>query len=302
VTPESCHPFRSEQAKAEFARLYAQLAAAWPVESETMELETPSGRTFVRASGRSFDPPLVLLAGLRGTSLMWRPNIAALSAHYRAYALETINDVGWSVARRQISKPDDLVQWLDEVLGLLAPEHPINLVGMSYGGWIAALYALRFPERVRRVVLLAPGGTVLRFSSWFYVRVMYHALRLPGSQGDAFQRTLRWIFSDMVASGEAGRAYVEEEVAAVLKSGRLFALPRLVWPTVLDDAAWRRWSVPALFLVGEHEKIYPPRAALRRLARVAPGIRAEIVPGAGHDLTFVKPGLVAAKVLAFLAA
>jgi pimeloyl-ACP methyl ester carboxylesterase len=173
---------------------------------------------------------------------------------------------------------------------------------MSYGGWIAALYALRFPERVRRVVLLAPGGTVLRFSSWFYVRVMYHALRLPGSQGDAFQRTLRWIFSDMVASGEAGRAYVEEEVAAVLKSGRLFALPRLVWPTVLDDAAWRRWSVPALFLVGEHEKIYPPRAALRRLARVAPGIRAEIVPGAGHDLTFVKPGLVAAKVLAFLAA
>ena len=269
---------------------------------ETTELETASGRTFVRVSGRATDPPLILLAGMRGTSLMWKPNIAALSASYRVYALETINDVGWSVARREIETPDDLVRWLDEVVGLLVPDGPINLMGMSYGGWLASLYALRFPGRVRRVVLLAPGGTVLRFSFWFYVRVMYHALRLPGSQGDAFRRTLRWIFSDMVESGEAGRAYVEEEFAAVLKSGRLFALQRLVWPTVLDDSAWRRWSVPALFLVGEHEKIYSPRAALRRLARVAPGIRAEIVPGAGHDLTFVQPGLVAAKVLEFLAA
>jgi pimeloyl-ACP methyl ester carboxylesterase len=267
-----------------------------------MSLDTPSGRTFVRASGRSSDPPLVLLAGLRGTSLMWTPNIGALSAGHRVYAVETINDVGWSVARREMRAPEDLVCWLDEVLGLLAPGHPVDLVGMSYGGWLASLYALRFPERVRKAVLLAPGGTVLRFSPWFYVRVMYHALRLPGSQGDAFQRTLRWIFSDAVESGEAGRAYVEQDVAEILKSGRLFRLPPLVWPTVLDDAAWSRWSVPALFLVGEHEKIYSPRAALRRLARVAPGIRAEIVPGAGHDLTFVKPGLVAAKVLGFLAA
>ena len=45
---------------------------------------------------------------------MWKPNIAALSAGYRVYALEAINDVGWSVARREIKGPDDLVRWLDE--------------------------------------------------------------------------------------------------------------------------------------------------------------------------------------------
>ena len=203
MTTQSVRPFRSEHARAEFAELDARRAEGWPVASETTELETPSGRTFVRASGCATDSPLILLSGMRGTSLMWKPNIAALSAGYRVYALEAINDVGWSVARREIKGPDDLVRWLDEVLGLLVPDGPVNIVGMSYGGWLASLYALRFPGRVRRVVLLAPGGTVLRFPIWFYVRVMYHALRLPGSQGDAFQRTLRWIFSDMVASGEA---------------------------------------------------------------------------------------------------
>ena len=151
-------------------------------------------------------------------------------------------------------------------------------------------------------MLLAPGGSVLRFSFWFFARVMFIALRLPGSQGDALRRTLCWLFRDMVESGDAGRAYVEQDVAAILKSGRFFVLPRLVWPTVFDDAAWRRLRVPTLFLVGEHEKIYSPRAALRRLARVAPSVRAEIVPGAGHDLTLVQPGLVAARVLEFLAA
>ena len=86
----------------------------------------------------------------------------------------------------------------------------------------------------------------------------------------------------------------------MLQAGRHFALPRLAWPTVLSDEAWRRFQVPALFLVGEHEKIYSPTAALRRLRRVAPQVQARIVPGAGHDVVFVQPGLLARTVLEFL--
>ncbi len=58
--------------------------------------------------------------------------------------------------------------------------------------------------------------------------------------------------------------------------------------------------MPCLFKVGEHERIYSPAAALRRLRRVAPIVEADIVPGAGHDLTFVQPDLVARRVLEFL--
>jgi pimeloyl-ACP methyl ester carboxylesterase len=301
MTTQSFHPFRSEQAKAEYEAFYAEIARAWPVPSETMLVDTLSGRTHVRASGRATDPPLVLLAGARGTSLMWIPNIAALSERHRTYALDTINDVGLSVPRRDAWNAEDLALWLDEVVSVLSPGQPIDLMGMSYGGWLAALYALRFPERLRKVVLVAPGGTVLRLSFGFFARVMLVlALRRPGSKEGALARTLRWVFADAVRSGEAGRAFVEREVAAMVQAGRFFALPRMVWPTVLDDEAWRRWSVPALFVVGENEKIYSARAAVRRLQRVAPQIRTRIIPGAGHDLTFVKPDLVARAVLDFL--
>jgi hypothetical protein len=80
MATQSFHPFRSEQAKAEFEAFYEERVKAWPVAFEAMLIDTPSGRTFVRASGRVTDPPLVLLPGTRGTSLMWIHTIAALSA------------------------------------------------------------------------------------------------------------------------------------------------------------------------------------------------------------------------------
>jgi pimeloyl-ACP methyl ester carboxylesterase len=297
------HPFRSERARAEYTTIDRDWARTWPVPFETRLVDTPSGRTFVRISGRVTDPPLVLLSGVRGTSLMWVHNIAALSAHYRTYALDTITDIGWSAPRREISSAQHLVDWLDEVFGVLVPEGPLDLMGMSYGGWLAAQYALRFPDRLRTVVMLAPGGTVLRFSFRFFARVMLLTVPLPGFGGtQPVRRVLDWVFQDTVRSGDAGRTLVERDIAAMVQAGRLFVLPRLVWPTILDDATWRAFSVPALFMVGENEKIYSPTAAIRRLNRVAPQVRTELIPGAGHDLTIVQAELVDRKVLEFLGA
>jgi pimeloyl-ACP methyl ester carboxylesterase len=108
------------------------------------------------------------------------------------------------------------------------------------------------------------------------------------------------LFQDTIRSGEKGKALVEQKLPEVLTAGRFFLLPRMIWPTVLDDNEWHRFRVPGLFLVGEHEKIYSARAAVCRLNRVAPQIKTEIIHGAGHDLTMVRPDLVAEKVLAFL--
>jgi hypothetical protein len=58
---------------------------------------------------------------------MWTHHVAALSAHYRVYALDIIGDVGFSVNRREISKPDDFVNWLDEVFRVLVPEGQLSL-------------------------------------------------------------------------------------------------------------------------------------------------------------------------------
>ncbi len=71
-------------------------------------------------------------------------------------------------------------------------------------------------------------------------------------------------------------------------------------PTVLQDDELNNLKVPALFIVGENERIYSAQKALRRLRRIAPQIKIELIPHAGHNLLWVNPEMVNLKILEFL--
>jgi pimeloyl-ACP methyl ester carboxylesterase len=229
---------------------------------------------------------------------MWIPNIAALSAHYRTYALDTIGDLGLSVSRRNITKPDDYLNWLDEVLAVLVPEGRLSLAGMSFGGGLAAQYALCFPQCTHKVVLLAPAATVLPVS----LALIFHALLTVIPRANFRKKFYYWLLNDIAQSGEAGRAWVDEVVADWEMAERCFEpLPTIPLPVIADEA-WRGLGVPTLFLIGENEKMYSAQKAVRRLNRVAPQIKTEIIPRAGHDLWIVQAESVTRKMIEFLLA
>jgi len=71
-------------------------------------------------------------------------------------------------------------------------------------------------------------------------------------------------------------------------------------PPVLTDTEWGSLRTPTLFVAGENEVIYSAKKAVRRLKRVAPQVTTEIIPGAGHDLTFVQTAMVNERILRFL--
>jgi len=93
---------------------------------------------------------------------------------------------------------------------------------------------------------------------------------------------------------------VEEWVDDSYMAMRCFKSKRMVNPTVLTDTELQSIRVPVLYLVGENEKIYSAEKAVQRLNKVAPQIRVEVIPNAGHDLTFVQADMVNKKVLEFL--
>jgi len=292
----SAYPFRSSQALSEYKAWYSERAKKWPVVSETRIIETPVGQTFVRVSGHATNPPLVLLPGSLATSLTWIPNIASLSTHFQCYALDSIYDFGLSVRRKKLAKSDDLVVWLDEVTTALIPESKFHLAGLSYGGWLCSQFAIRFPERVRKLVLIAPAMTVLPVSLAVIFRALLTRLPIP----DFHRQFYYWFLNDAVQSGEVGRAAVDEAVADWALAERCFRPMPTIPATLIDDETWRKFYIPCLFLVGEHEKMYPAQKAVNRLNRLAPQIRAEIVSHAGHDLTFSQAEQVNKKMLDFL--
>ncbi|MFH1851681.1 MAG: alpha/beta hydrolase [Candidatus Neomarinimicrobiota bacterium] len=290
------HPFKSPRARERYLAHYDRRSQEWPVTFEDRFVPTSDGTTFVRISGPQAAPPLVLLPSASANTLIWLPNVAALSQDFRVYAVDNIYDFGRSIYLREFKTPEDFTTWLDELFSGLGLDNEINLAGLSYGGWLTGQYALRYPERLNKIVLMAPVATVQQLPlEW--AKVAIKAL-LPHRY--FMRQMVEWMFPALIQTPE-GRATAETMLEDAYLGLRCFKLKMTVTPTVLTDAELGQLqNVPALYMVGDREVIYDPNAALERLRRVAPKIRTLLVPGAGHDLTIVRADLVDSKIVEFL--
>jgi pimeloyl-ACP methyl ester carboxylesterase len=236
-----------------------------------------------------------LLPGSVFNSLMWVSNIEALSKQYRTYAVDNIYDCGRSIYTRIPKGPDDFVLWLDELFTTLELGDQINLMGLSYGSWLTNLYALRFPHRLAKIVLLAHPA-IVSMKAEFILRFL-----LCFVSPRHFTNFGYWLFQDTAQKkDEQSQGLVDDVLEEMRLAGRCFKPKTVVTPKVMKDRQLRDLQMPALFLMGEHEKTFSPQKAIQRLNRVAPHIQTEVIPQAGHDLSFAQAKLVSEKVLKFL--
>jgi len=287
-------PFRSPAARDAFIAKYDGVIDDWPVDCEERDVVTEFGTTHVLVSGPPTAPPLVLLHGAAATAVMWQPVIEALSASYRCYCVDTIFEGNKSIATRRLLGKAKLVAWLRQVFDGLDVERA-RVVGMSYGGWLAANVAVQAPSLVDRLVLLCPAATFAPIVFGFYRGVFSSNLRRSPERAQLF---VQWMSSTPnVQTHPAGDLIV----TALLSSK---SVPTgLTPPTVLSDDTLRRIAAPTTVLIGEREVIYRggPRAALARAQRVIPNVEAHLLPGANHMVTVDCPDILAEKLLTALA-
>jgi pimeloyl-ACP methyl ester carboxylesterase len=292
------HPFKSQKAKEAFLTYYDERVKEWPVDSETMYVNTSFGQTFVRICGPKNGPSLVLLPGDSVTSLDWIPLIENLSKDYCIYALDQIYDIGRSIYSRPIKKPDDFTKWLDEVLIGLKLEN-INLMGYSYGGWQASLYALSHPERLNKLILLTPAtattASPTRLRAIF--RIILYAI-IPVRY--VVKNYIYWFMADSVRKNEETKKIIDEMITETMLARKCFKSRKFVNPTTLTDDDWQSLDVPILFLTGENEVLYSAKKAVQHLKNITLNIRTAISSDTGHDLHIVKPDWVTTHVLKFL--
>ncbi len=237
----------------------------------------------------------MLLPGDTETSLSWLPVIEPLSQSYRTYAIDHVYDNGRSVYSKAMSRPTELVDWLDEVFDGLGLDR-LNLLGYSYGAWQCSLYALAHPDRVDKLVLLAPSATVLSPGVVMLARaILYHFLPFRSIAREYFH----WYGPD-AAKDDRTRSRIDEMVEEDLLARRCFKRRKFVPPTRLTDANWGALRVPTLFLIGENDRTYSARRAVHRLRRVAPLVEAEIAANTDHYLLLVNPDWVVRNTLRFI--
>ena len=281
--------FKSLEGEARYYAAYDKVLALWDVPYECLRVATQFGTTHVIASGPRAAPPLILLHAIAISSTMWYPNIADLSRDFRTYAVDVMGDAGKSVPSRRPKNRSEHAQWLLDLFKELHVEQA-DVAGLSYGGFLTLNFALQAPDRVKRIVLLAPAGCFVRFRLAFWLR-MASGMFLPPRA--AFKSLIPWIS----AREDAAESPVFEQMLV----NWLFGRPQWgVWPRVFTDEELRRVRVPTLLLIGDREVIYDPQVAIGRATRLIPRIEAAIIPNASHFLTFDQSESVDARVLAFL--
>jgi pimeloyl-ACP methyl ester carboxylesterase len=291
----SFHPFKSVEAQQRYIAFNETLSKKWPVPYDGKFVETSFGKTFVRICGPEGAAPLILLPGSSANSLSWRQNAGFLSGNFRIIAVDNINDFGRSVFTRAPKNADDFSKWLNELFDGLNLHGQINLMGTSYGGWIASKYAIANPGRLASLILAAPAATVLPIQSGFVFRTLM-ALIHPH-----FARSfMYWVFSDLAKQNESGHQRVEEIIEESALCAKCFKPFKLVLPTVLKDNELKNLGIPTLFIVGENEKLYSAEKAIRRLNEKAPNVKTVLIPDAGHDLMVSQVDRFNSVVVSFL--
>lgn len=195
-------------------------------------------------------PPFVYLHSTLGESMRWLPFHAAWGKHFTVYA-PLHPGFGQSGGFDQIDSIEDMAFHYVELFDALGLDEVV-LGGVSLGGWIAAEFAVRWPERVKRLWISgAPGFWVDEEPLPDLFRSMQDRQKLrellfcdPNSH-----------MADLVIKDDPD----EERLLAAYQA--MTVLARLVWDRPYDPklgARLHRVQCPVLLLWGEHDRLVPP--------------------------------------------
>jgi pimeloyl-ACP methyl ester carboxylesterase len=116
----------------------------------------PSGVTHYELSGPAEGPVVVLIHGGTIPLFAWDAQVPALlQAGFRVLRYDQLGR-GYSDRPRVDYDRRLYLTQLEELLAALEIEDRVNLVGVSFGGGIAATFAEAHPERVSKLILIAP--------------------------------------------------------------------------------------------------------------------------------------------------
>lgn len=259
------------------------------VQGEAVYVGTSCGDTHVLIYGDRALPPLILLHGMAMSSTMWYPNVHAFIASRCIYAVDIIGDFGRSRLTKKMWTRAQAASWMFEVSNALGV--PVaDMAGHSLGGFLAANYAVAYPERVSSLILYAPAGVFYRMNWRFYANT-YPALLFRSEPW--IDRAFRWF----CAGHPVLTSPFRDQVIAGYRGGR--PLVRIA-PCVLSEQELGRCLCPVLLLIGEREVIYPAQAALRIARERVPLLESHLIRGASHVLTIEYADMINELTLRFL--
>ena len=164
--------FKSKEGKEEVLKYYDFLLTKVSFPHEKIMVNTSYGETFIIAMGKKELPPLILWHGSGMNSAMWIKEMDEYSQTHRVYAVDMQGEPGKSDENQLPSESDDLSNWLNDVFNALAIDKA-SIVGISLGAWLGTKFAIKYSDKVDKLVLLCPAGIGPQKKSFIFKFLFY---------------------------------------------------------------------------------------------------------------------------------
>jgi pimeloyl-ACP methyl ester carboxylesterase len=179
----------------------------------------------------------------------------------------------------EIDSMEDMVFHYVDLLDYLARD-PINIVGISLGGWIAAEIATRYPDRVKRMVLGAPAGLWLTDHP---MTDMFALIRRPERLRSVLLHDPNSYLAELLLPIEPAEEQMIEAYKAMTATARLAWNPPGHNPKLAGRL--RRVKSPTLILWGDDDRLIPSAYAEEWASHLRDS-RVEMIKDCGHLLMF----------------
>jgi pimeloyl-ACP methyl ester carboxylesterase len=253
-------------------------------------------------------PPVVFIHGLSGSWQNWLEQLPVFARDHRVITFD-LPGFGASEMPREKITIRGYGRFVDALLDELGVSSGA-VVGNSMGGFIGIELAIRFPERVERLVLVSAAGLSIEYLRNERALAVLGAIenRLAAysgwlaSRSDALARrpgARRMIFGIVAKRPDRlPGPLIAEQVRGSGKPGFLPALDALTDYPIRDRLG--EIACPTLIVWGAEDKLVPARDA-DEFARLIPNSRKVVWPETGHVAMLERPAAFNALLRAFLA-
>ena len=228
--------------------------------------------------------PFILMHGTGGHLEAFTKNLRALvGAGYRVVAYDYPGH-GWTTTADSDLEIDDYIDHLLSLMDALGIERT-HLSGESLGGWVAIKFAARYPERVRRLVLNTPGGTMATPEVMERIRSLSQAAADDPSE-ERIRVRLEWLMADpksvtdelvAIRRGVYSRPGFSDSMRHIL----CLQDPEIRRRNRVTDDELAAITAPTLVIWTSDDPSGPAKAGLDMAERIPAG-EFQLIEGAGH--------------------
>lgn len=290
----------------------------WPAEATSRQVDLDGPVHFLDFQASADAPVMVCLHGLGGSALNFGLLGPRLALDYRVVALDLLGH-GDTRPSPPGGIPAVQLEWqlrlIDRFLQQIS-DRPVVLIGHSLGGILALKHALRYPETIDRLILLAapvPSRTRLAFDPRLMAKRAF--LSTPGVHAAVSRKMAKLTPEQLVqrqlqqATPHAADIALDSISATVRQTTRranqadAASSERTQWSAILavmdiiaHPASWRRQldrlETPTLWLQGEDDLLVNPAGAAA-LAATQSNWDFRSRAGSGHLLHLEDPAWTA---------